>query len=89
MEAQYVADRSLLFSLWHQHPDWTNATLAQATGRSLAWVKKWKARFHAHPEDPDVIWGQGSAVGHQPEVQFAPRVIAQILTIRDHPSEHL
>jgi hypothetical protein len=45
MEAQYLADRSLLLTLWRQHPDWSNPTLAQATGRSLAWVKKWKARF--------------------------------------------
>jgi hypothetical protein len=34
MEAQYIADRSLLLALWHQHPDWSTADLAQATGRS-------------------------------------------------------
>ena len=36
MQARYVADRSLLLSLWLQHPDWTALTLAQATGRSVA-----------------------------------------------------
>lgn len=89
MEAQYVADRSLLLSLWRQHPNWTNATLAQATGRSLAWVKKWKTRFRAHPEDPAVIWGKGSAQARRAGVQFAPRIIEQILAIRDQPPEHL
>ena len=25
MEAQYVADRSHLLALWHQHPDWSTS----------------------------------------------------------------
>ena len=49
MEARYIADRSLLLTLWLQHPEWTSPTLAQATGRSVAWVKKWKSRFRAAP----------------------------------------
>jgi len=87
MNAHYVADRSLLLALWHQHPEWTNPTLAQATGRSLAWIKKWKARFRAHPDDPDVIWGRTSA--SSTAAPFAPRVIEQILAIRDTPPEQL
>jgi hypothetical protein len=87
MNAHYVADRSLLLALWQQHPEWTNPTLAQATGRSLAWVKKWKARFRAHPDDPDVIWGRTSA--SSTAAPFAPRVIEQILAIRDTPPEQL
>ena len=58
MEARCIADRSLLLTLWLQHPDWTNRTLAQATGRSRAWVKKWKARFRAasHPGPCAVLY---------------------------------
>ena len=85
MDAHYVADRSLLRALWHQHPEWTNPTLAQATGRSLAWVKNWKARCRAHPDDPDVIWGRTSASSST--AAFAARVIEQILAIRDTPPE--
>ena len=87
MDAHYVADRSLLLALWQQHPEGTNPTLAQATGRSLAWVKKWKARFRAHPDDPDVIWGRTRASSSASA--FVPRVIEQILAIRDSPPEQL
>ncbi len=48
-------------------------------------MKKWKARFRAHPDDPDVIWGRTSAPATAST--FAPRVIAQILVIRDTPPE--
>jgi Integrase core domain len=87
MEAQYVADRSLLLALWHQRPDWSTSDLAQATGRSVAWVKKWTARFRAAPNPSDIIWGRSRV--HSPGAQFAPAVIEQILAIRDHPPEHL
>ena len=90
--AQYVADRSRLRALCQQHPELTNPTLAHATGRSLAWVKKWKARFRAQPNDPDVIWGRQRAPDRDAATTaspFAPRVIAQILAIRDEPPEQL
>ena len=87
MDARYVADRSLLLALCQQHSEWTNPTLAQATGRSLAWVKKWKARFRAEPDNPAVIWGRSRASPTPPAV--SPRVIEQMLAIRDHPPEHL
>src|SRR5258708_16732241 len=86
MNAQYVADRSLLRALWHQHPEWTNPTLAQATGRPLAWVKQWKARLRAPPDDADVIWGRTRASAAASAC--APHVIEQILAIRDTPPEH-
>jgi len=83
MDARYVADRSLLLALCQQHPDWSNPTLAQATGRSLAWVKKWTARFRAEPDHPAVIWGHSRTSA--PAAALSPRVIEQILAIRDHP----
>jgi hypothetical protein len=87
MQAQYVADRSLLLALWLQHPDWTTLTLAQATGRSVAWVKKWKARFRSVPNPTEAVWGQHRAPA--PTQRFSPAVIEQILAIRDHPPEQL
>jgi hypothetical protein len=87
MDAQYVADRSLLRALLSQHPDWTNLTFAQATGRSLAWVKQWKARFRAEPDNPLVIWGKARA--HPQPSRFPPHVIERILAIRDTPPESL
>jgi Integrase core domain len=87
MEARCIADRSLLLTLWLQHPDWTNPTLAQATGRSLAWVKKWKARFRTAPDPAEAIWGRSRV--HGPGTQWAPAVVERILQIRDEPPEQL
>jgi hypothetical protein len=36
------ADRNNLRELAQQHPDWSNKQLAEATGRSTSWVRKWK-----------------------------------------------
>src|SRR5262249_12594233 len=87
MDAQSGADRSLLRALWQQHPQWTAPPLAQASGRSRAWGKKWKARFRASPDAPDVIWGRVCTPSAADA--FAPRVSEPILAIRDTPPEHL
>jgi hypothetical protein len=87
MGARIIADRSLLRSLWLQHPDWSNPTLAQATRRSVAWVKQWKARFRAvpHPEEP--VWGRAHLPA--PRSRCSAAVVAPVLPIRDEPPEHL
>jgi putative heme iron utilization protein len=41
MEAQWIADRQHLQQLLQTQPAWTHQDLAEATGRSLGWVKKW------------------------------------------------
>lgn len=87
MGARIIADRSLLLSLWLQHPDWSNPTLAQATGRSVAWVKKWKARFRAAPHPEEAVWGRSHLPA--PRSRFSAAVVAQVLQIRDEPPEHL
>ncbi len=86
-EARYIADRSLLLALWLPHPDWTNPTLALATGRSLAWVKQWKARCGAEPHPAEAVWGRSRL--HPPAAPCAPVVIERILQIRDDPPEGL
>jgi hypothetical protein len=45
MTTSYYADRINLLYVLQQHPDWTQPKLAQALGRSLAWVKKWLRRI--------------------------------------------
>jgi hypothetical protein len=87
MGARIIADRSLLLSLWLQHPDWTNPTLAQATGRSVAWVKKWKARFRSAPHPEEEVWGRCHPPALGPRTSAV--VVAQILQIRDDPPEQL
>jgi hypothetical protein len=87
MQTRIIADRSLLLSLWLQHADWTNPTLAQATGRSVAWVKKWKARFRNTSNPADAVWGRSHPPALGPRVSAA--VVEQILALRDAPPEHL
>jgi hypothetical protein len=46
-ETKRLSDRANLRYLLAAHPAWKNTQLAQATHRSIAWVKKWKKRFAA------------------------------------------
>jgi transposase InsO family protein len=89
MEAEWLADRSLLCQLLEQQPDWTNQQLAVATGRSLTWVKKWKKRLRQAPsEDERSLFSQSRARHHPPE-KTSPPVVEAILEIRDEPPEEL
>ena len=87
MGARIIADRSLLRSLWLQHPDWSNPTLAQATRRSVAWVKQWNARFRAVPHPEEAVWGRAHLPA--PRSRCSAAVVAPVLPIRDEPPEHL
>jgi hypothetical protein len=87
MSAEYVAARTLLRQLWHTCPEWRLRDYAQATGRSVSWVKTWLRRFRANPDNPDIIWDRPRI--HPPRDTFAPEVIEQILAIRDDPPEQL
>jgi hypothetical protein len=42
MEAQWIAARATERSLAREHPEWTQPDLAEAAGRSLSWIKKWR-----------------------------------------------
>jgi transposase InsO family protein len=50
-ESQRIYDRMTLHRLSLKHPDWKSAQLAEATGRSERWVRKWLGRF-ADVEEP-------------------------------------
>ena len=89
MEAEWLADRSLLRQLLEQQPSWTNQQLAEATERSLTWVKKWKKRLRQAPtEAAPSLFSQSRARHHPPEKTSQP-VVETILMIRDQPPEEL
>ena len=89
MEAQWLADRTLLRTLLRTHPTWRQIDLAQALGRSRSWVKQWTARLRAAPDDDPVVLFSHSRARHHPPPAYAPHIIARILEIRDHPPHHL
>lgn len=83
MEEQYYADRSRLRGLLQSEPAWTNQAYAEAVGRSLSWVKKWKRRLRAAaPGDERVLLGQ-SRCPHHPRPAVHPRVVQRLLDLRD------
>lgn len=85
MEEQWYADRCLLRDLLRAHPDWTQQQLAQQTGRSVGWVKKWKRRLRAAaPGEDGVLWGQSRARKYPPP-PLDRAVVDRILALRDQP----
>jgi ParB-like chromosome segregation protein Spo0J len=62
MEAEWITDRHYLRQLLKSHPEWTVQDLADAVGRSRAWIKKWRKRLlAAGPDDDSVLYRQPSA----------------------------
>lgn len=89
MEEQWLADRNGLRAVWLEHPEWSKQKLAEASGHSRSWVKKWMRRIRSHPlEDQEVLLGQSRA-RKRPPPQIAPEVVDRILAIRDDPPPKL
>ena len=89
MEAQFYADRTLLRTLLRTQPTWSLRDYADATRRSLGWVKKWIARFRSVAPDDDAVLHSQSRARKHPPPRLSPTVIERILAIRDHPPAHL
>ncbi len=92
MLTSYYAARANLHHLWKHHPEWSHAEYAAAVGYSKGWVKKWLARLQEELEIgkplEEVLQGHSRARKQSPE-ETHPVVVAQILSIRDHPPEGL
>ncbi len=88
MEEAYYADRVQLQRLMQQHPTWTGQQYAEATGRSLGWVKKWKGRLRAAEGNLEALRSR-SRRPHTTLTPIQEPVIRRILEIRDHPPQHL
>ena len=85
MEEQWQVDRARLRRLQQEHPQWSISRLAEATGRSTTWVKKWRKRFKgAAPNDESILKSQ-SRRPKQSGSPVQPAVIDRILAIRDNP----
>ena len=85
MEEQWQVDRARLRRLQREHPQWSISQLAEETGRSTTWVKKWRKRFRrADPGDQSILKSH-SRRPTQAGSPIQPAVIERILAIRDNP----
>lgn len=89
MEEEWLADRQHLQHLLETRPDWTRQDLADATGRSVGWVKKWTKRLRAAaPTDQTVLLSRSRA-RKSPPPPLSEVVVNRILEIRDQPPHNL
>jgi hypothetical protein len=89
METQWIRDRALLRSLMAQYPHWSNPQYAQATGRSVSWVKKWKHRLNQAAGDDMQVLLSHSRAHHAPYHRWDRQVIQRLGEMREQPPEHL
>ena len=89
MEEEYYADRARLREVLRDHPDWSASTLARHLGRSVSWVKKWRARLRMAPADDDTVLAGLSRARKRPPPSVAPVVVDRILALRAQPPAHL
>ena len=85
MEAQWQADRAMLRTLLRTQPGWTHQDYADAVGRSLGWVKKWRKRLHAAPLDDVAVLHSQSRTRKQLPLKLSQTVIDRLLAIRSAP----
>ena len=85
MEVQWQADRAMLRRLMQPQPQWTQHDYADAIGRSVAWVKKWRKRRRAAPPDDAAVLRSQSPVRKQLPPKLSHAVIDRLLEIRSAP----
>src|SRR6266487_4563337 len=89
MEEEWMRDRALLRDLLQKTPAASPRELAQATGRSMSWVKKWRKRLAAgDPHDPALLCSCSRA-HHAAYFRWDERVIQRIVEMRFAPPENL
>lgn len=89
MEEEWLADRQHLQHLLQTRPDWTRQDLADATGRSVGWVKKWTKRFRDTAPTDQTVFCSRSRARKTPPPRLSDAVVARILEIREHPPQNL
>jgi hypothetical protein len=83
-----MRDRALLRDLLQKTPQASPRELAQATGRSISWVKKWRKRLtKGDPPDPSV-WCARSRAHRASYFRWDNRVIQRIVEMRFAPPEN-
>jgi hypothetical protein len=82
MEEEWMRDRALLRDLLQKTPQASPRELAQAIGRSVSWVKKWRKRLaEGDPHDPSLVCSCSRA-HHAPYLRWDVRVTQKIVEMR-------
>jgi hypothetical protein len=88
MEEEWMRDRALLRDLLQKTPQASPRELAQAIGRSVSWVKKWRKRLtEGDPHDPHLFCSQSRA-HHAPYFRWDIQVTKKIVEMRFAPPEN-
>ena len=89
MEAEWLADRANLRLAVRDHPEWSVPQLAQHSGRSVSWVKKWTQRLRTAPPDDEAVLHSRSRTRKHPPPGIGQLAIERMLAIRDEPPANL
>ncbi len=90
MEEEWMRDQALLLDLLKKSPQVSPQELAQVTGRSVSWVKKWCKRLtECDPHDPHLLCSRSRA-HHAPYFRWDVEVTKRIVEMRYyHSTVHL
>ena len=83
LETQRIIARIQLYELLRQHPDQSNRTYAGQLNRSEKWVRKWRARFKAHPPQTLADFFSESRTPHSCPQAIAPCVQDAVAELRE------
>jgi hypothetical protein len=89
METEWRIARAQLRTLLQENGQASHGELAEATGYSVSWVRKWRKRLaQASPGDAQVLNGQSHRPRHMPR-QVTGEVEERIIALRVALSEQL
>jgi transposase InsO family protein len=89
MEEEWMRDRALLRDLLQKTPHASPRELAQATGRSVSWVKKWRKRLQEGDAHGQELLCSRSRAHHAPYFRWDVCVTKRIVEMRFSPPENL
>lgn len=89
MEEEWMRDRALLRDLLQKAPQASPRELAQAVGRSVSWVKKWRKRLTDGELHDLTLLCSRSRAHHAPYFRWDIRVTQRIVEMRFAPPENL
>ena len=78
---EWVCERGKLRTLIKDNPKWSSGKLAKASGHSKTWVKAWKPRLVASPDDDKVLLGR-PPIPHKAPPLPDPVLVERIVDLR-------